>query len=72
MEAPAAKSRVEKNRESAETSRANKRERMGEEEFLREKRTAAVEYRKPSAKRLQLQQLCRRTTRSRRRRRSRR
>ena len=48
MEAPAAKSRSEKNRESAETSRANKRERMGEAEFLKEKREAAVEYRKKS------------------------
>ena len=35
-----------KNREFAEISRTNKRERMGEVEFLREKREAAVEYRK--------------------------
>ena len=40
------KSRAEKNRESAETSRTAKRERMGEIAFKREKAIAAAEYRK--------------------------
>ena len=44
--APNAKSRREKNRDSAATSRENKRERMGDDKYLQEKREAGVEYRK--------------------------
>ena len=46
MEPPKAKSRSEKNRESAATSRDNKRERMGEEAFLSEKAEAERKRRK--------------------------
>ena len=46
MEAPPAKSRAEKNRDSAETSRNNKREQIGEKAFLAEKAEKARELRK--------------------------
>ena len=43
MEAPTAKSRAGKNRESAETSRTKKRELLADKTYLREKAEAGVE-----------------------------